>query len=258
MTTFTVITCTYNAAATVERTLASVMEQDCRDVEHIIIDGCSQDETVNLAQTYKQESDKRGTGHKVKIISERDNGLYDAMNKGISLAGGEYIVYINAGDTFPDRHTLSSVAALAESPAVLPGVIYGDTDIVDNDGNFVRHRRLHPGENLSWRDYRRGMLVCHQAFYALTSIAKHTPYNLEYRYSADVDWCIRVLKAAEREGRETVYARRVVANYLSGGMTTSNHRASLAERFRVMRRHYGWVVTVANHIWFVVRAVIRR
>ena len=137
-------------------------------------------------------------------------------------------------------------------------MIFGDTDVVDEAGNFVRHRRLSPPENLSWRDFKNGMLVCHQAFYALTSIARATPYNIDYRYSADVDWCIRIMKQAEQEGRELKNTHAVVANFLDGGMSTTNHRASLKERFCVMAKHYGLTRTILQHLWFIARAIIKK
>ena len=97
------------------------------------------------------------------------------------------------------------------------------------------------------------MLVCHQAFYARTDFAIATPYNLKYRYSADVDWCIRIMKAAAREGIPLLNLRATVANYLEEGTTTRHHRASLLERFRIMVSHYGWFTTVIMHLWFVLR-----
>ncbi len=255
----TVITCTYNASATFGRTLKSVQNQTCLAVEHIIVDGKSTDSTLQMAEKYKLESDASGNGHEVKIVSEKDRGLYDAMNKGLALASGDYLVFLNAGDKFHDADTLKHVAECAEmGDSLLPGVLYGDTDLVDDNGEFLRHRRLHPFEGLSWRSFRHGMLVCHQAFYALTGIAKVTPYNIKYRYSADVDWCIRIMRRSEEEGRSLRNVRRVVVDYLAEGMTTANHKASLKERFRVMCEHYGFAQTVILHLWFVLRSVIRK
>jgi hypothetical protein len=97
------------------------------------------------------------------------------------------------------------------------------------------------------------MLVCHQAFYARTDIAKNLQYDTRYRFSADVDWCIRVMREAERMNLPLVPVGIVTANYLEEGQTTQNHRASLIERFRVMCRHYGFFRTVALHFWFLVR-----
>ena len=139
----------------------------------------------------------------------------------------------------------------------LPSVLYGDTDIVDSNGNFLHHRRLAPPENLTWKSFRNGMLVCHQAFYARTDFAIATPYNQEYRYSADVDWCIRIMKAAAKENVPMLNLHMVVANYTQEGQTTLHHRESLKERYRVMECHYGRVQTFFMHCWFIIRAVLK-
>lgn len=250
---FTIVTCTFNAEHELQRTLDSVFHQSYADVEHLILDGLSSDRSVEMAQTYKQRSDEARTGHEVVVCSERDSGLYDAMNKGIARATGDYIVFLNAGDTFPSEATLEHIAHSIGDGEALPGVIYGDTDIVNDEGRFLRHRRLQPPTKLTWRSFRNGMLVCHQAFYALTTLAKDNPYNLNYRFSADVDWCIRVMKEAERRHLTLKNVDEVVVNYLDGGMTEKNHRASLRERFSVMRRHYGLPLTLIMHVWFAVR-----
>lgn len=252
----TIITCTYQAASVVERTLNSVLEQTFRHVEHLIIDGASKDATLQLAETYMEASNKAENGHSVVVVSEPDRGLYDAMNKGIALATGDYLVFLNAGDVFPHSGTLEQIAASAGDGDILPGVLYGHTDIVDENGRFLHHRRLQPPPRLTWRSFRQGMLVCHQAFYARTDLAKRTPYNLRYRYSADVDWCIRVMKEAEHEHLPLKEVNAVIVNYLDGGLTTAHHRASLKERFMVMREHYGFLPSVVMHLWFAVRAIL--
>lgn len=258
MISITVITCTYNASAVVERTLQSVLRQTFLHVEHLIIDGQSKDDTAEKVERYIDESRAADNGHVVRFISEPDNGLYDAMNKGLQLAQNDYLVYLNAGDVFPSDNTLETVAVSVGENERLPGVLYGDTDIVDYEGIFIRHRRLSPPRNLTWRDFCNGMLVCHQAFYALTSIARALPYNIEYRYSADVDWCIRVMKQSELDGRPLRNINAVVVNYLDGGMSIQHHRASLKERFRVMSSHYGLLQTILKHVWFAIRAVVRK
>ncbi len=252
----TVITCTYNCADTLDTTLKSVLCQEHPAVEHLIVDGASKDATVAKAEAYKQQSDAMANGHEIIVRSEPDGGLYYAMNKALSMATGDYLVYLNAGDALPDSHVLADIASRVEGMDVLPGVIYGDTDLVDAQGKFLRHRRLSPPDNLSWKSFADGMLVCHQAFYAYVPIARNTLYNTDYRFSADVDWCIRIMKTSQEEGRGLCRVNRVVANYLSEGMTTKNHKASLRERFRVMRTHYGLPLTLWKHLWFVVRAVI--
>ena len=260
MTKFTVVTITFNAAAVVERTLQSVLRQTYEDVEHLIIDGASTDGTLALAEAYKAESDHSDSGHKVIVKSEPDNGIYDAMNKGLTQASGDYIVYMNAGDCFPAETTLEEIAhrcQLNTTPTdELPAVLYGQTNIVDSEGRFLHPRRLQAPERLTWRSFRQGMLVCHQAFYARTDIAKNLQYDTRYRFSADVDWCIRVMREAERMSLPLYNINKVVANYMEEGQTTRHHRASLRERYQVMARHYGHVQTFLLHCWFAVRSVI--
>ena len=259
---FTVVTITFNAEAVVRRTLDSVFAQTYRGVEHLIIDGASKDTTLQMAGDYKRRNDEQDNGHKVIIQSEPDHGIYDAMNKGLTQASGDYIVFMNAGDSFPEANTLEQIVHrchLAEQPtAELPGVLYGNTNIVDSEGRLLHPRRLQPPQQLTWRSFRQGMLVCHQAFYARTDIAKCLQYDTRYRFSADVDWCIRVMRETERMGLPLYNIGIVVANYLEEGATTKNHKASLRERYLVMQHHYGAIQTFLLHCWFVVRSFILR
>lgn len=258
MVVFSIITCTYNAESVLQRTLDSVLEQTYSHVEHIIVDGASTDGTLDMVEAYKQKSDAEDWCHEVRVKSEPDRGLYDAMNKGIQRATGQYVLFLNAGDTFPSADTLELVAESVGEGEEPPAVLYGDTDVVDDEGRFLRHRRLSPPRRLTWRSFMKGMLVCHQAFYARTDLAKATPYDLHYRFSADVDWCIRIMRLARRRRLPMRNVGAVVVNFLDGGMTTTNHRASLKERFHVMAHHYGFVPTVIMHAWFVVRSLFKK
>lgn len=250
-----IVTITYNAEAVLQRTLDSVSSQTYRDIEHLIIDGASKDGTMDLVSRYKV----RDLPYEVRAVSEPDKGIYDAMNKGLRLATGEYIVFLNAGDTLHDEKTLDMVASSLQPAAnsQQPAVIYGDTNIVDDEGHFLRKRHFSVPDNLTWRSFKQGMLVCHQAFYARLDIARDIPYDLQYRHSADVDWCIRVMKEAERRHLPLVRVQGVVADFLDGGDSSKNHRASLRERFHVMRRHYGLLTTCLMHVWFLLRSVFR-
>lgn len=253
----TVITCTYNAADTLERTLASVAAQDYPRVEHLLVDGCSSDGTFAHIQRYVE----RGLPYSVRVVREPDEGLYDAMNKGIRQATGDYLVFLNAGDAFHGTDTLSRVAAALDwsrGDLRSTAVAYGETDLVDADGHFVRHRRLKTPERLTWRSFREGMTVCHQSFYVRRDLALATPFDLTYRFSADFDWCVRILKYVERRRLSAVNTRAVLTDYLAEGMTTRHHRASLLERWRVMCRHYGWGETALLHLWFCLRALYLR
>ena len=260
---FSIVTVTFRAEHTFPRTAQSVMEQDYADVEHLIIDGGSNDGTRRLIEQYEHDSNSgQGHGHSVRWLSEPDKGIYDAMNKGLRMATGQYVCFLNAGDKFPSPHTLSEIARKAaeaqSADQAWPAVLYGDTNIVDDDGRYLGPRHLTPPDVLTWRSFLQGMLVCHQAFYARTDLAQAAPYDLSYRFSADVDWCIRVMRLADEKGLRLLHLHQPVVDYLNEGQTTKNHRASLKERFRVMAHHYGLGRALAMHAWFVVRAVLRK
>ena len=254
----TYVTITYNAAAVLQRTLDSILQQDYEDIVHLIIDGASTDDTLVMIDDYVEHSNAMGNGHRIQVMSEPDKGIYDAMNKGLRSLDGDYVCFLNAGDFLPAKDTVSKIVehiSLASGDGNMPAVVYGDTDIVDGEGRFLHHRRLSPPEKLSWKSFRQGMLVCHQAFYARTDFAIATPYDMQYRYSADVDWCIRVMKAAAKENVPLLNLKMLVANYTQEGQTTLHHRESLLERYRVMEHHYGRIQTFLLHCWFVVRAL---
>lgn len=237
---FSVITVTYNAAKVLEDTIQSVISQTYKNVEYIIVDGKSKDGTLQIIDKYKRWIHC--------IVSEPDKGLYDAMNKGIRLATGDYLCFLNAGDAFHDNNTLLLMAHSLKGTD-LPDVLYGETAIVDGEGNFLHMRRLSAPTELNWKSFKKGMLVCHQAFFARRELAVKTPYDLQYRFSADFDWCIRIMKQA----KQLHNTHLTLIDYLNEGMTTKNHKASLKERFRIMVKHYGWISTVLHHGWFVIR-----
>lgn len=241
---FSVITVTYNAAAVLEDTIQSVILQTYHHVEYIIVDGASKDGTLAIVDRYRDRI--------ARVVSEPDKGLYDAMNKGIELATGDYLCFLNAGDSFHEDDTLQQMVHTLSAQAELPDVLYGETELVDQEGHFIRMRRLSAPEVLTWRSFKQGMLVCHQAFFAKRSLVE--PYDLQYRFSADFDWCIRAMKKA----RTLHNTHLTVIDYLEEGMTTQNRKASLRERFRIMVRHYGWISTVVHHAWFVVRTVWKK
>lgn len=250
----TIATVTYNAANLIGRTIKSVAGQTYPHVEHLIVDGNSTDNTLTLIHEYQKANSRATVPHEVVCLSEPDEGLYDAMNKALDMATGDYIVFLNAGDTLPDAKALERVA---EQTGGHPAVIYGQTKLVDLAGNILGDRHLSAPESLTWGSFRRGMLVCHQAFYVRTDLAKRTPYNRSYRFSADYDWTVRILSIAHHRQLPTANTHSVLCHYLHEGLTTANHKTSLWERFRIMCRHYGVVSTILHHVWFLTRRVFR-
>lgn len=236
-----IITITFNAAKEIRPTLESVHTQNFRNYEHIIVDGASTDDTLALARDYPD----------VRILSERDRGLYDAMNKGIGMACGRYLLFLNAGDTFHSNDTLSKYAQRARQG---DDIIYGDTVIVDTDRHIVGPRHLTAPKMLTFESFSKGMLVCHQAFMVRRELAPK--YDLQYRFSADYDWTVKCIRNSHPA--KCTNLGIIAIDYLTDGLTDKNKLKSLRERFRIMCAHYGTVRTVFNHMSFLLRAVRRR
>jgi hypothetical protein len=143
-----------NAASVISPTLASVKGQTFTDFEYLIIDGASHDDTLQLVA----EAEIPNT----HIQSEPDKGLYDAMNKSIKKAQGHYLIFLNAGDSFATRHSLADIAAKADDD---PGIIYGQTQLVNSARQVVGPRHLTAPSHLTADSFKHGMLVCHQALH---------------------------------------------------------------------------------------------
>ncbi len=238
-----IITITFNASQCLRPTMESVASQDFKDFEHIIIDGASTDDTLQIARSLATPG--------LRILSEPDKGLYDAMNKGLGMAHGKYLLFLNAGDAFHTPHTLSKYAKATDANC---DIIYGDTVIVDKDRHILGPRHLSAPRILTYESFAKGMLVCHQAFMVRHDLAPK--YNLEYRFSADYDWTLRCLKKSRPGSCRNL--NEVTIDYLSDGLTDKNHRASLLERFDIMRHNFGLMSTLGNHIMFLFRALGRK
>lgn len=235
-----IITITYNAGRQILPTLESVASQSYRNYEHIIIDGASTDDTLTIARQYED----------LRILSEKDRGLYDAMNKGIALARGRYLLFLNAGDAF---HSDKILAAYAEHARRGDDIIYADTVIVDEARHIIGKRHLTAPQSLTFKSFAKGMLVCHQAFMVRKELAP--AYDEQYRFSADYDWTVKCIKAADP--RRCTNLGLIAIDYLHDGLTDKNKLKSLRERYRIMTRHYGPLRTFGNHLLFLFRALRR-
>ncbi|MDR4931329.1 glycosyltransferase family 2 protein [Segatella bryantii] len=180
----TVVTVCYNAENDIESTMRSTLEQDYVDLEYIIIDGKSKDKTLEIINKVKYENHARN----VKVVSEPDQGIYDAMNKGINLATGEFLVFMNAGDFFYDKTTLTKVIKyLKNNPST--DVLYG------NCGFTTEDTIQHPSPFWKREKGYQGVGFCHQATYVRVSILKKYPFNLKYTISADYDQMFQLYKS---------------------------------------------------------------
>lgn len=233
--TLSVITIVYNNVKDIERTLLSVINQDYDAIEYIIIDGGSTDGTVDIIKNYEDKI--------AKWVSEPDKGIYNAMNKGLKMASGDYILFMNSGDEIYDNSTVSNV--FSSEPNA--DIYYGETEMFNEDWESLGTRRHKAPEKFTWRSFRYGMSISHQAIYIRREIIE--PYNEHYKLSADIDW---ILKAAKK-AKKIVNTHQHVAKYLVGGMSKKRHRESLKERFYIFTEYYGFTANLFNHAVIAVK-----
>ncbi|MFW0714380.1 glycosyltransferase family 2 protein [Pedobacter sp. N23S346] len=227
----TIITIVYNNVRDIERTINSVLNQTYKNIEYIVIDGKSTDGTLEIVERYKNQISK--------IISAPDKGIYDAMNKGLALATGEYVLFMNSGDELYDEQTVEDI--FDSAPAA--DIYYGETEMYNDNWESLGRRRHEAPEVFNWKSFQYGMNVSHQAIYIKRSIVEN--YDLKYKYSADIDWIIKATKKASN----IVNVHRYVAKYLVGGMSKKKHRESLKERFDIFTKYYGLIPNILNHVF---------
>jgi glycosyltransferase involved in cell wall biosynthesis len=238
-----IITITYQAEQYLERTIQSVLAQGHRaEIEYLVIDGASKDGTLSIIEAYKSDIDC--------IVSEPDRGIYDAMNKGMQLATGDYLIFMNAGDAFADNNTVERLlAAMGQKP----DVIVGDALFIDMEGKTLGLRsEVTPHripEKLTWESFQYGMVICHQSFIAKRTIAPM--FDLTYRLSSDIDWEIKCLKLSHK----TIQLDIPICRYLTGGASVQNLKRSWQERYQVLNSHFGLGKTLWAHIKIITRGV---
>lgn len=239
-----VITITFNAEQFLEETMRSVLKQIYTDIEYIIVDGKSTDGTVGIIKSF--EAEMRAKSIEFRWISEPDRGLYDAMNKGLRMATGDFVWFVNAGDQIFDS-TIAQKVADAIAVNEQADVVYGQTLIIDQNGIPCGERHKIAPKNLQFKSLLNGLVVCHQSILVRRSIAPN--YNLQYRYSADYDWVCGVLE----QSRCNVYVDGYLSKFMISGISAKNRKASWLERYRIMRRHFGLIRTLAAHFVIVLK-----
>ena len=225
-----VITIVYNNVKDIERTMLSVLNQSYPHIEYIVIDGASKDGTQAVVEKYRSKL--------THFISEPDGGIYEAMNKGLALATGDYVLFMNSGDEIYAPETVKDVFETEDAA----DIYYGETEMYNDKWESLGQRRHSAPEHFNWRSFEYGMSVGHQAIYIKRSIT--APYNLNYKYSSDIDWVIKAAKKAS----SIVNTHMYVAKYLVGGMSKKKHLASLKERFSIFTRYYGLIPNLVNHV----------
>ncbi len=235
-----VITVVYNAVHLIEGTIQSVIRQDYPNIEYIVIDGHSNDGTLSILEKYADKIDI--------LVSEPDKGLYDAMNKGLDKATGEYVWFMNAGDWIHDAKTVSRIFQSASGS----DIYYGECMFVDGKRNHLGLRSKktphHLPEELTWQNMARGMVVSHQSFIVRKKIISHYIGN---NLCADIDWVIKALKNADK----ITNTQLILSEFLIGGLSKQRHRESLGNRYSVLKNHFGLIPNIFNHMFIVLRAV---
>jgi glycosyltransferase involved in cell wall biosynthesis len=207
----TVITVTYNSSSTIRDTLESVKNQDCSNIEHIIIDGASTDATVSIAKTYPSVS---------RIISEPDKGIYDAMNKGIALAEGDVIGILNSDDVFASDTILSKIRAIFEDSTI--DTVYGNIIFfkTGEENNVLRHWRTKPYYNRFFED---GEVPPHPALFVRKKVYDAIGlYDADFKICADHEFMLRMLKF---KGYKSFFVDETLVKMRIGGVSTNGWRS---------------------------------
>jgi hypothetical protein len=168
------------------------------------------------------------------------------MNKGLRRATGDYVWFLNAGDVLKSPETVEKIANICKGNDSID-IVYGETDLTDENDQVFAARRLKAPKHLTWKSFRMGMLVSHQAFIVKRNISPN--FDLQYRFSADFDWCIRCMKQAKM----IVNSHLRLVNYQYEGTTTANRKTSLKVRYKIMCKYYGAIPTQIRHLWFAAR-----
>jgi len=238
-----IITVTFNNAKGLSKTI-EVLPSSSEQLEHLIIDGKSTDDTPLIMST-----DKRNYA---KWISEPDNGIYDAMNKGLSLAKGRYVLFLNAGDYFASSEVIDKICAILSRSS--PDMLYGETILINSDNKIIGLRSIHTTkelpDSLNMNALRRGMVVCHQSLIVRKEIASSF---INDNLSADYDWLLNATKKSDN----IINLESPIAKYLVGGESKKQHLRSLYDRLTIMINHYGYFGSIWNHL-LILKSIIHR
>lgn len=237
-----IITVVYNSEQLLENTIKSVTSQTSTDYEYLVIDGNSKDGTLAIIQNYDLQINY--------WTSEADQGLYDAMNKGLALAKGKYVLFLNSGDLLNSADTTGQLKEKSKDA----DIIFGETNLIDSTGKILGTRsqlttRKLP-QVLTWKSLMQGMVVSHQSILVKKTIAPR--FNVAYRCSADIDWVISTLK----QSKHTINSEIIISSYLIGGFSGANVKLASKERFQIFIKHYGPINSICAYIFIAFRSLI--
>lgn len=220
-----IITICYNAQDTIEETIENVLSQSYADIEYIVVDGKSTDNTVSLIEKYQDRI--------AAFICEKDTGVYNAMNKGIALATGDVIFFLNSGDLFYNDHVVEHVVDFIKENDDVE-MVYGDVIVVDPDKAIARIQSIEKFDKINFYDGT----ICHQAIFAKTSLfKKYGGFDESYIISADYEWLLRLIFYHRVK---IMRINLIVAFYQLGGLSSApeNYGTYLLERDKIRKIYY--------------------
>ncbi|MEZ0450826.1 glycosyltransferase family 2 protein [Sphingobacterium thalpophilum] len=209
----TIITVVYNDVKNIHKTIRSVLEQSFRNYEYIVIDGGSKDGTLELVQSYNERIDY--------ILSEKDSGIYDAMNKGIGIASGEWLLFLNSGDLLFDSDILSKLDQFLSESSICPAVVYGDVEVLIPDQQI---KKVVKCKSLDTID--RSMPFNHQSSLINAEVHKKNLYNLDFRIVADYNLFLGLYLKNEK----FLYTGFAISTILAGGLSDSRRDRTFLEK----------------------------
>lgn len=234
----TIVTVCYNVAHELPATMESVINQTYDNIEYIIIDGGSSDNSVEVIKKHEKIALEKGIVF--KWISEKDKGIYDAMNKGIALAAGEWINFMNAGDYFYDKKVLELFNKVATTET---DIVYGDATIKYDNANF---RKKQIGE---FKSFFKGIPFCHQSVFTKAKLMKEYKFDLKYWIAADFDFFYKMYKLKNIVFK---FIPIMVSVYDANGISAQNVNAIIENK--VIVNSYG----AGHQFHYVIRPFIFR
>ena len=234
---FSIITVVYNDPVNLQKTITTVAEQEYPNVQFIVIDGGSTDNTLDVI----------GKNHESITLwkSEKDTGIYDAMNKGLSLATGDYINFLNAGDTFYSPHVLMRVAE--EVNITHAEIVYGQAlhkSKIEGNVSFVKGKTITPSALF------RNVPFCHQALFVKKELFQEIgPYDTTYRIVADYEWMIRYYNTKKNTDKMH-FMREILVEYDTDGFSFKNITQGVHEKFKIANKNFYGRYFVTGNLYF--------
>lgn len=221
-----VLTVCWNSAATIRHTVDSFLAQDHGDKELVVVDGNSSDDTLAIVRSFPQD--------RIRLVSEPDSGMYDALNKGLRLYTGDAVGVLNSDDCFHDQTVLGRISAGLEQA----DIVHGDLDFVESHLNkrVVRRWRAVPRPA---KGFRTGWMPAHPTFYVRRKVADAVgAFDLNLKVASDYDW---MLRAVELHGFGTAMVDQILVDMMVGGASTRSFRSQIGHNLEALRSRRRWL-----------------